>query len=51
MTAAYLTLASQSPAGDRPAQGQESAFLDDYVAGNTVAFSSGGSGTFSVPRP
>jgi uncharacterized protein len=51
VTGAYLALATQSPAGDRPTQGRESAFLEGYVADNTVGLPPVGPGSFTVPRP
>lgn len=51
VTAAYLSLETQSPAKDRPTHGEESAFLQGYIADNTVTLPPAGAGTFTVPVP
>ena len=51
VTGAYLALETQSPAGDKPTQGAKSAFLDDYIAFNTVPLATVGAGSFTVPVP
>lgn len=51
VTGAFLDLDSQSPAKDVPTQGNKSAFLDDYISRNTVAFADITGGSFAVPAP
>ena len=48
---AYLSLESQSPAKDKPTQGDKSAFLDDYLKDNTTTLESVGGGTFTLKAP
>ena len=51
VTAAYLSVETQSPENDKPTHGEESAFLQGYIADNTVTLPPAGAGTFTVPVP
>jgi len=48
---AFLSLESQSPAKDKPTQGDKSAYLDGYKASNTITLDTVGGGTFTVKAP
>jgi putative CocE/NonD family hydrolase len=48
---AFLSLDTQSPRRDVSTQGEKSAFLDGYIANNTVALAAVPAGTFTVKAP